>query len=89
MGIYKISSTFWNNGSCDTNYRVFFMTRLFARLSMRVDILLTCWKCLHDLMIFNKKGVLTHKTSSTSPLFIVPVPIPSHENELLCIYVLG
>ena len=53
---------------------------------MRVGILLTCGKHLHD-RIFSLKGeVGTHKTS-LAPLFI-EVPSPNKKSERSCVYIL-
>jgi hypothetical protein len=49
-----------------------FITTLFAWLYDKSDILLTCWKLLHDNIISQIREV--HKISLSSPLFIeVPV----------------
>jgi selenocysteine lyase/cysteine desulfurase len=55
-------------------------------LYVRVGILLTCGKHLHD-RIFSLKGeVGTHKTS-LAPLFI-EVPSPNKKSERSCVYIL-
>ena len=49
-----------------------FITTLFAWLYDKSDILLTCWKLLHDNIISQIREL--HKISLSSPLFIeVPV----------------
>ena len=54
---------------------------------MRVGILLTCGKHLHDRILALQGEVWVHKTSLKPSLFI-EVPILSQESERLCIYVL-
>ena len=48
----------------------FFIITLLARLFVRVDILLTCGRHLHDRIISVRWDVWAHKTSLTQPLFI-------------------
>ena len=54
---------------------------------MRIGILLTCGKHLHDSIILLRGEVWTHKTSLSSPLFI-GVPVPRKGSEWSCICVL-
>ena len=61
---------------------------LLTWLYVRVDILLTCGKHLHDRIISPRGDVWDHKISLTLPLFI-EVPVPIQENERSCICVLG
>ena len=56
-----------------------FLITLFARLYVRVSILLTCGKHLHDCIISLRREAWAHTTSLTSPLFI-KVPVPSQES---------
>jgi hypothetical protein len=67
---------------------VFFIIKLFIRLYVRVSILLTCRKRLHDHIISLKRKVWAHKTSLTLPLFI-EVPVPNQESERSWMYVRG
>jgi len=65
-----------------------FITRtLFALLFVRVGILLTCAKHLHDRIFALRGEVWVHKTSLKLPLFI-EVLMLSQESERLCIYAL-
>jgi hypothetical protein len=57
---------------------------LLTWLYVRVDILLTCGKHLHDRIISPRGDVWDHKISLTLPLFI-EVPVPIQENERSCI----
>ena len=59
---------------------VFFITTLFAWLCVRVDILLTCRKRVHERIISLRAEMCAHKTSQTPPLSI-EVPIPRQESE--------
>ena len=54
---------------------MFLITTLFAQ-DLRVCILFTCGKRLHDHIISLREEVWAHKTSLTLPLFI-EVPVPS------------
>ena len=60
----------------------FFMITLFARIYVRVGILLTCGKHLpmHDRIISLTGEACAHKTSLAPPLFI-EVSVPIQENE--------
>ena len=64
----------------------FFMITFNTRLYVRVGILLTRGKLLHDCIISLRGEVWVHKTSLTPPLFI-EVPVPSQESERSCICV--
>jgi len=55
---------------------------------VRIDILVTCGKHLHDHIISLRGKVWAHKTSLIQPLFII-VPVPRQEREQSCICVLG
>ena len=59
---------------------VFFITTLFAWLCVRVDILLTCRKRVHERIFSLRAEMCAHKTSQTPPLSI-EVPIPRQESE--------
>jgi len=61
---------------------------LLAWIYVRVGILLTCGKHLHDHIISLKGDVWGHKTSLTQPRF-TEVPVPSKEYDRSCIYVVG
>ena len=51
------------------------ITTLFTQLYVRVDILLTCGKHLHDRITSVRVDVLVHKASLTMTLFTeVPAP---------------
>ena len=65
----------------------FFIMTLFARLYVRVDILLTCGKHVHDGIISLRGEVWAHTTSLIQPL-LIEVPVPSQEHEPSCICVL-
>jgi len=60
---------------------------MYFRLYVKVCILLTHKKHLHDRIIWLRGEVWAHKTSLTSQLFI-EVPVPSQESERSCICVL-
>ena len=65
-------------------YSVIYM--LFARLYVRVGILLACGKNLHDRTISIRGEAWAHKTSLTQPLFIeVRVPIQEKEQSYTCV----
>jgi len=66
----------------------FFIITLFARLYVRVDILLLYEKLLHDHIISLRGEVWDNKISLTPPLFI-EIPVPSQECDQSCIVVLG
>ena len=66
---------------------VFFVITLFSRLYVRVGILLTCGKHLHDCIISLSEKVWAQKTRLTTSLFI-EVPVPRQESERSCICVL-
>jgi hypothetical protein len=68
------------------DYCVLYKT-LLARLYMRLGILLTCRKHLHDCIISVRVDVWAHNISLTPPLFI-EVPIPSQKSARSCICVL-
>lgn len=51
---------------------------------MRVDIVLTSGKHLHDCIISLSGEVWSHKTILTM-LHFIEVPIPSEESERLCV----
>jgi hypothetical protein len=55
---------------------------------MRVGILLTYRKYLHEHITSLRREIWTHLISLTPPLFI-DVSVPDHENEQLCFRVLG
>ena len=61
-----------------------YMMALFVQLYVKIDILLTCGKHLHDSIISLKWEILTHTTILTSPLFIES-PAPSQDSERSCI----
>ena len=61
---------------------------MLAWLYVRIDILLTCGKHLHNHITSLRVEVWAHKASLTLPLFI-GVPVPSQESEWSCIWVLG
>jgi len=65
----------------------YFIITLFARLYVRIDILLTSGK-LHDRTIPIRGEVLTHKTSLTPP-HCIEIPVASQEGERSCICLLG
>ena len=60
-----------------------FIIRMFARLYVRVGIVHTCGKLLHDRIVSLRGKVSAHKTSLTPPLFI-EVYVPSQGNEPTC-----
>jgi len=60
---------------------------LLTQLYVRVDILLSCGKYLHDRFISLRGEIWAHKNSLTPSLFI-EVPVPSQECERPCIFVL-
>ena len=55
---------------------------------MRVSILLTCGKYLHEHITSLRREIWTHFISLTPPLFI-DVSVPVHESGQLCFRVLG
>jgi hypothetical protein len=57
----------------------FFIIKLLVRLYVRVGILLSCGKHLHDRLISIRGEVWVHKSSLTLPLFI-EMPVPSQES---------
>ena len=65
----------------------FFIIMLFARLFVKVDILLTCEKYLYDNIISLRGKIWDHKTSLIQPHFI-EVSVPRQEWERSCICIL-
>ena len=65
----------------------FFIITLFARLFVKVDILLTCEKYLYDNIISLRGKIWDHKTSLIQPHFI-EVSVPRQEWERSCICIL-
>ena len=65
----------------------FFIITLFARLFVKVDILLTCEKYLYDNIISLRGEIWDHKTSLIQPHFI-EVSVPRQEWERSCICIL-
>jgi hypothetical protein len=62
-----------------------FIITMLARLYVKVGILLTCGKYLHDPIISLRGDGWTHKTS-LSPPFLIEVFVPSKEIEqYLCV----
>ena len=66
----------------------FFTIIIFVQLYVRVSILLTCGKRLHDRIISLREQVWAHTTSLIPHLFI-EVHFPSEEGEWSCICVFG
>jgi hypothetical protein len=64
----------------------FFIIMLFSQLSVRIDILITRGKHLHDGII-SQGGEWGHKTSLSPPLCIA-VPVSVHTSERSCCFVL-
>ena len=64
----------------------FFIIMLFSRLSVRIDILITRGKHLHDGIISQGRG-WGHKTRLAPPLCIA-VPVSVHTSERSCCFVL-
>ena len=56
-----------------------FIIKFFARYYVRVDILLTFGKHLHDSIISQRGEVWVHKTNLISPLLFIYVSIPSQK----------
>ena len=68
----------------------FFIMTLFARLYVRVDILLTCGKHVHDGIISLREEVWAHKTSLIQPPLIeVSVPNQEHGPSCICLLVIS
>jgi hypothetical protein len=63
----------------NTTWREIFTLTLFSRLSLRISILLTCGKHLHDHIILLRGDLWSHKTSLTPPCCI-EVPVQSQES---------
>ena len=65
----------------------FFILTLCSRLCMRVGILITCWKHLHDCIISLRED-WAHATIVAPPLFI-EVSVQSQESQLswICVNV--
>ena len=59
-----------------------------VRLVVKICILLTCGKQLHDNIISLRGEMLAHKTSISPPRFI-EVPVPSQKIDQSCICVYG
>jgi hypothetical protein len=63
---------------------------LFARLYVRVDILLTCGKHVHDRIISLREEVWAYKTSLIQPPLIeVSVPNQEHGPSCICLLVIS
>jgi hypothetical protein len=68
----------------------FFIMTLFARLYVRVDILLTCGKHVHDRIISLREEVWAYKTSLIQPPLIeVSVPNQEHGPSCICLLVIS
>ena len=70
--------------------RAFFITTLFAWLYVRVDILLTCGKHLHDRIISLRGEIWTgevwaHKTNLTLPHFIEVPVLQESQRSYICV----
>jgi hypothetical protein len=59
-------------------FKIFTLT-LFSRLYLRISILLTCGKHLHDRIILLRGNLWSHKTSLTPP-FCIEAPVQSQES---------
>ena len=70
------------------NMVAFFMMMLFARLYMRVGMLVACRKHFHDRIFPLKRDIWAHKASLISSL-LVEVPVPWQNSAWTCICVLG
>jgi hypothetical protein len=55
----------------------FFMIKLFARLFVGIDILLSCRKHLDDRFISLRMEVWVHKASLSPNMFFIEVSLPS------------
>ena len=67
---------------------VFFIITLFPQLYVRVGILFTYGKHLHDHIISQRGEVWAHTISLTPPL-LIEVAASNQESEWSCICVLG
>ena len=64
--------------------RAIFITTQFTRIYVRVGILLTRGKHLHDLIVLVMGEVLVHSTSLI-PTYFIEVPVAIKENQGPCI----
>ena len=88
---YRIPSAAFEDWTCpqiQDGYNYGFIITLFVRLYVRVGILLTCGKHLHDRIISLRGEVWSHKASLV-PLFFYEVSFPSQKCERSCICLLG
>ena len=87
--LYMTASVSWRLNILCIKFKIgaFFLTTLLIQSYVRIDILLTCGKHLHDCIISLRGDVWDHKISLTPPLFI-EVPVPSQDNDMSCICVL-
>ena len=82
--LYMTASVSWRLNILCIKFKIgaFFLTTLLIQSYVRIDILLTCGKHLHDCII----SLRAHKTSLTPPCHFSLVSGPSQESELSCIY---
>jgi hypothetical protein len=69
-------------------YSAFLIKTLFARLYVKVGILLTCGKDLHGRIISLRGELYAHRTSLIPPPLFIEVSMPGQERERSCICVL-
>ena len=86
LAFYNVTdySVLYNNAACPVicegwHFIVFFIITLLSRLYVRVGILLTCGKHLHDRIISLKGDAWDHNTS-LSPPFSIEVSVSCQES---------